>query len=177
MEYRGAKPWAALKTNGKSLKTILDLTGSQWREWRTGVMWLYHEDPAKRLAAEFWTSWFGDVTSSDVIFLLTLTQMLMPYKTGCVKGASVTILLMYQISLKHTQCSLTYQTVFPILLQSLLPTLSLLLSSFPPSLRTGVVPLSLKWLLYWWPFLKTVSKQCLSSIKSCLGSPPSNNSK
>lgn len=71
------------------------------------------------------------------------------------------VLYIFSITHTHTQCRLTYQGVFPVLLQSLLPSLSFPLSPppAPPSLQTDVIPLSFKQLLFWWPYSMTLSKQ------------------
>ena len=52
----GGRWWRALKVRRSVLKMMRCLMGSQWREWRMGVMcsrdWVW----VRRRAAEFWTS-------------------------------------------------------------------------------------------------------------------------
>ena len=43
----------ALKVRRSHLKSMRSLMGSQWREWRTGVMWSLDRVFVSRRAAEF----------------------------------------------------------------------------------------------------------------------------
>ena len=55
--YGGAWPCRALKVRTKILKCILNFTGNQWSEAKTGVMCALLLVWVKSLAAEFWTVW------------------------------------------------------------------------------------------------------------------------
>ena len=57
LKYRGAHPCMHLKVKSRILNSILFLMGSQWRSFRTGVMWSYFLEPLTTLAALFWTFW------------------------------------------------------------------------------------------------------------------------
>ena len=54
--YPGASPFSDLKTNKLTLKSILNMTGSQCSEARIGVIWSYLLVFVRTLAAVFCTS-------------------------------------------------------------------------------------------------------------------------
>ena len=56
VRYSGARPFRDLKANKRTLKSILNLTGSQCSEARTGVMCSRRLVLVRRRAAAFWTS-------------------------------------------------------------------------------------------------------------------------
>ena len=55
--YGGARPFNDLKTKRRVLKSVLNRTGSQWREAKTGVIWSRLRVPVSNLAAAFCTNW------------------------------------------------------------------------------------------------------------------------